>query len=76
MATAAGFPRVLHFTDPTAWADAVPDLFGEAGPTFVHVLVEPGSEGPISRRPAEPSRYLQTSLAVWARALRSALANG
>lgn len=73
MARGAGFPRVFSFDDPEAWAQAVPDLLSTPGPTLAHVLVEPGSQGPISRSATEPSRYLQSSLAVWSRAFRGAL---
>lgn len=75
MARAAGFPRVFGFSDPGRWALAVPDLLEAPGPTFAHVRLLPGTEGPISRRPTEEARYLQTSLAVWARGFRSALAD-
>lgn len=72
-ARAAGFPRVFRFEDAEAWAGAVPDLLRAPGPTFAHVLVEPGTEGPISRRPHEASRYLRHSLAESARSVREAL---
>jgi thiamine pyrophosphate-dependent acetolactate synthase large subunit-like protein len=75
MAKAAGFRRVFRFTEAAPWASALPDILRAPGPLFVHVMVEPGSEGPISRRPAEPARYLQTSLAEWSRTLRAALAS-
>jgi phosphonopyruvate decarboxylase len=73
MAKAAGFPLVFKFDDAKAYAEAVPDLLNAPGPTFVHVLVEPGDEGPISRSSSEPSRYLQSSLAGWSRMMRTAL---
>ena len=73
MAKAAGFPLVFKFDDPAAYAEAVPDLLHAPGPTFVHVLVEPGDEGPISRSSSEQARYLQSSLAGWSRTLRTAL---
>jgi thiamine pyrophosphate-dependent acetolactate synthase large subunit-like protein len=73
MARAAGFPRVYRFDDPAAWAAAVPDLIRTPGPTFVQAIVEPTTEGPISRKPAEEARYLKVSLAVWARSFRTAL---
>ena len=76
MARAAGFPRVYRFDDPVAWAAAIPDLIRTPGPTFVQAIVEPTTEGPISRRPAEEARYLQVSLAVWARSFRGALVGG
>lgn len=74
MATAAGFPRVFGFTDADAWAAAVPELLRTPGPTFAHVQVERGSQGPISRTAAEPALYLRSSLAQWSRTLRDALA--
>ena len=76
LARAAGFPRVFRFEEPAAWARALPDLLRTPGPTFVQAIVEPTSEGPISRRPIEQSRYLQVSLAEWARAFRRALGPG
>jgi len=75
LAAAAGFPRVFRFADPESWAGAVPDLLRTQGPTFVHVLVERGSQGPISRTAAEEAPYLKTSLAAWSRTLRTALAS-
>lgn len=74
LAKAAGFPLVFRFDDPTAYAEAVPDLLRAPGPTFVHALVEKGSEGPISRSAQEHARYLQTSLAGWSRTMRTAMA--
>ncbi|GMV03749.1 MAG: hypothetical protein AMXMBFR53_00310 [Gemmatimonadota bacterium] len=75
LARGAGFPRVFRFDDAGAWAAAVPDLLSTPGPTFAHVLVEPGSEGPISRTPAEEAPYLRVSLADWSARLREALAH-
>jgi thiamine pyrophosphate-dependent acetolactate synthase large subunit-like protein len=76
MARAAGFPRVFFFDDPAAYSTGLPGLLRAPGPTFVHVLVERGTEGPIGRKAAEDTRYLQTSLAEWSRALRAALLPG
>ena len=73
MARAAGFPLVFRYEDPDEYAKAIPDLLRAPGPTFVHALVEPGDEGPISRSASEEARYLQTSLAGWSRTLRTAL---
>jgi len=73
MAKAAGFPLAFRYEDPAAYAEALPDLLGAPGPTCAHVIVEPGSEGPISRSSSEDARYLQSSLAGWSRALRTAL---
>lgn len=75
LAAAAGFRRVYRFADPESWAGAVPDLLHHPGPTFVHVPVERGSQGPISRTSAEVAPYLQTSLADWSRTMRAALAS-
>jgi thiamine pyrophosphate-dependent acetolactate synthase large subunit-like protein len=74
LARAAGFPCAFRFDDASAYADAVPELLATAGPTLVHVVVAPGSEGPISRGDAEHARYLKTSLAEWSRSFRAALA--
>ena len=74
LAEAAGFRRVFRFDEPRGWAEAVPDVLTGVGPTFVHVRVEPGQEGPIGRTPAEAARYLQRSLSDWSRIMRSALA--
>lgn len=74
MAEAAGFPRVHRFEDAAAWEEAVPEILSEPGPTFVHAVVEAGEEGPIGRSAEEPARYLQHSLAEWARIMREALA--
>jgi sulfopyruvate decarboxylase subunit beta len=73
LARAAGFPRVFTFEDADAYAAAVPDLLAGSGPTFVHVRVERGREGPISRTEAEEARYLRSSLADWSRTMRRAL---
>lgn len=73
LARGAGFPRVFRFDDSAAWAQAIPDLLRTPGPTFAHVLVEPTTEGPISRRPAEEARYLKVSLAEWSRIMRAGL---
>jgi thiamine pyrophosphate-dependent acetolactate synthase large subunit-like protein len=76
MARAAGFPRVLSFDDPVAYATSLPELLHAPGPTFVHAVVKRGTEGPIGRKAAEDTRYLQTSLAEWSRTLRAALLVG
>jgi len=73
LARAAGFSRVFSFADAEAYAAAVPDLLTTPGPTFVHVRVERGREGPISRTEAEEARYLRSSLADWSRTMRHAL---
>ena len=73
MAQAAGFQRVLTFDDARSYAEAIGDILTQPGPTFVHLMVEPGSEGPISRNDREKGRYLRTSLAEWSRTLKAAL---
>lgn len=73
MAEAAGFRMVFRFEDPRAYAESVPQILQMIGPTFVHVLVEPGMQGPISRSEAEEARYLRSSLAASALAVRRTL---
>jgi len=74
MAQAAGFRTVRRFTDARAWAEAVPEVLTLTGPTFVHLVTEPGHQGPIGRSGDERARYLQQSLAEWSETLRRALA--
>ena len=74
MAEAAGFRRAYRFDEAEAYAAALPGLLRGDGPVFACLRVEPGREGPISRKPAEAARYLKTSLADWARRMRAALA--
>ncbi|MEM7414128.1 MAG: thiamine pyrophosphate-dependent enzyme [Gemmatimonadota bacterium] len=73
LAEAAGFRNVFAFDDARAWAEAADSVMAAPGPTLVHVVVEPGGEGPIGRTSAEPARYLQHSLADWSRVVRHAL---
>ena len=73
MAQAAGFQRVFFFEDARSYAESVEDILTQPGPTFVHLLVEPGSEDPISRNDREKGRYLRTSLADWSRTFKAAL---
>ena len=73
LAKAAGFVSVHRFEDADAWADAVPGLLTSPGPTFVHAIVQPGSQGPIGRNEHEEARYLQHSLADWSVIMRAAL---
>jgi thiamine pyrophosphate-dependent acetolactate synthase large subunit-like protein len=73
LAEAAGFRRVYRFEDARSYAAAVPEILTAVGPTFVHALVEPGTQGPISRSDAEEARYLRHSLADWSRMMRSVL---
>ena len=72
-ARAAGFREVHSFDDPVAYQAALDGLLAAEGPVLVHAKVLPGSEGPISRSPAEEARYLKTSLAEWTRVVRAAL---
>lgn len=76
MAEAAGFRAVYRFDDAHAWAEAVPDVLKDIGPTFVHVVTEPGQQGPIGRSGNERARYLQHSLAEWSEIMRAALSSG
>ena len=73
MAEAAGFHKVSFFDDARRYAESIANILTQPGPTFVHVLVEPGSEGPISRNDKEKGRYLRSSLADWSRTFRAAL---
>jgi len=74
MAEAAGFRAVYRFDDARAWSEAVAEVLSCPGPTFVHVVTEPGHQGPIGRSDDEQARYLQHSLAEWSEIMRSALA--
>ena len=76
LARGAGFSRVFRFEDADLFASSLPELLNTPGPTFIHVLVERGSEGPIGRRPEEDTRYLQVSLSDWSRVFRQALERG
>lgn len=73
LAEAAGFRNVFRFDDARDYVESLPDILGALGPTFVHALVKPGSEGPIGRGPDQEVAYLRPSLSESARALRSAL---
>ena len=73
VADAAGFRVVYRFDDARAWSAAVPEVLSVKGPTFVHVITEPGTQGPIGRSPAEPARYLRHSLSDWSKIMRTAL---
>ena len=73
MAAAAGFDRVYRFDDPVEYEETLPQILESAGTVFVSLLMEQGSEGPISRTPEEPAAYLQVSLAESARRVRAAL---
>ena len=74
LAEAAGFRNVFRFDDARDYVESLPEVLGAIGPTFAHVLVKPGTEGPIGRGPEEEVPYLRPSLAESARALRNALA--
>jgi sulfopyruvate decarboxylase subunit beta len=73
LAEAAGFRQVFRFDDARAWAEKLPEVLTTPGPTFVHMAIEPGSQGPIARAPSEDARYLKHSLADWSRIMRAAL---
>lgn len=73
LARAAGFEDVFVCDDATLYERQLDDIFAAAGPTFVRVDCEAGSEGPISRTADEPSRYLRVSLAEWSARMREAL---
>ena len=73
LAEAAGFREVFRVEDPRVWAASLPEILSVVGPTFVHAIVEPGTQGPISRSGAESARYLRYSLAEWSRIVRGAL---
>ena len=74
LAEAAGFREVFRFDDARAYAESVPAILALPGPTFVHAIVAPGNQGPISRSEAEEAVYLRYSLADSARMVRAALA--
>ena len=73
LAEAAGFRSIFRFEDARDYVESLPDVLAALGPTFVHALVQPGSEGPISRGPDQEVAYLRPSLAESARTLRRAL---
>ena len=73
LAVAAGFRSVFRFDDARDYIESLPEVLDALGPTFVHALVKPGSEGPIARGPSQEVAYLRPSLAESARALRSTL---
>ena len=74
LAEAAGFREVFRFDDPRRYAGSMKEILALVGPTFVHAIMEPGNEGPISRSEVEEARYLRPSLADSSRMLRAALA--
>ncbi|MBM3835812.1 MAG: thiamine pyrophosphate-binding protein [Verrucomicrobia bacterium] len=75
MAKAAGFLRVYAFDDPRDYGSALPGILAGDGAVFVTVKVEPGSEGPLCRRPEESAHYLRYSLAESVRRVQRALRN-
>jgi thiamine pyrophosphate-dependent acetolactate synthase large subunit-like protein len=75
LAEAAGFRNVFRFDDARSYALSIEDVLRAPGPTFVHALVEPGRENPLSRGDDDEPPYLRPSLAESARAVRAALAS-
>ena len=73
LARGAGFERVYFSQDAEAYANSLPEALNGDGPVLMVVIVEPGSEGPISRGSHEQARYLNPSLAESAHRLRRAL---
>ncbi len=73
LAEAAGFREVFRFDDPRRYAESMPDILALLGPTFIHAIMQPGTQGPISRSEVEEARYLRPSLANSSRMLRAAL---
>lgn len=73
LARASGFPIADAVDDADEHARRLPAFLDDAGPALLAVKVRPGAEPPISRRPQEPARYLQSSLHDWSRILRAAL---
>jgi thiamine pyrophosphate-dependent acetolactate synthase large subunit-like protein len=73
IARGAGFKRVFEFDEPDGYEQRLDDILSAPGPTFVCLHGEPGSEGPIDRKPKEHARYLQVSLADWSLQMRRVL---
>ncbi|HJO02647.1 MAG TPA: thiamine pyrophosphate-dependent enzyme [Acidobacteriota bacterium] len=73
LAQAVGFRRTYAFEDADQYEHQLPEVLGGPGPVLVSVRVEPGTEGPLSRRPTASSPYLRVSLRESARRLRGAL---
>jgi thiamine pyrophosphate-dependent acetolactate synthase large subunit-like protein len=73
LAKAAGFKRTCTWNTAAEAETEIPEIMAAAGPVFVVARTEPGAERPLKRGPAEPERYLQTSLAESARIVRRAL---
>jgi len=72
-ARGAGFTRIYRFDEPGDYASSLPEVLSVEGPVFATVVIEPGSEGPISRSQREESYYLKLSLAEWGRIMQRAL---
>ena len=51
LAQACGFRQVSAYSDAAEWRERVADIIGEAGPTFVHLLVEPVHTDELLRPP-------------------------
>jgi sulfopyruvate decarboxylase subunit beta len=73
VARGAGFRRVYRFEAARPYAEMLPHVLSGAGPVFVLLRVEAGTEGPISRSEREPADYLKVSIAESAHALRRSL---
>lgn len=73
MAKAAGFPHAFTFSEASRYEESLPKVLRLEGPVLIDIKVEPGREGPLSRREEEEALYLKTSLADSARQLREAL---
>jgi thiamine pyrophosphate-dependent acetolactate synthase large subunit-like protein len=73
LAEAAGFRHVFRFDDARSYVQSLPEVLEAVGPTFVHAVVKPGTERPVSRGPDQQVAYLRPSLADSARGLRRAL---
>jgi thiamine pyrophosphate-dependent acetolactate synthase large subunit-like protein len=73
VARAVGFRRTYAFDQAGEYEHQLPEVLAGVGPVLASVCVEPGSEGPLARRPSAASPYLRTSLRESARQLRDAL---
>ena len=72
-ARSAGFPSTYTFAEAQPYEKALPEILRSPGPVCVTVKVEPGAEGPLSRRSDESAHYLRCSLAESVRVLRTSL---
>jgi len=72
-ARGAGWERIYFYEDAEKYAKSLPEVLSGDGPVFVAAIVEPGSEGPLSRGGHEKARYLNPSLAESAHQLRRVL---